>query len=242
MNTKWLFVFALAAMLLVALSACSPQPAVAQTVSQPPTPRTISVSGNGKVYLTPDVAYINIGVQSQNANVSEALSANSTKAQEIAKTLQELGVDAKDIQTTNFNIYPVAQFDKDNQPLPSIFNVDNSVNVTVRDLTILGKLLDAVVRSGANTINGITFDVVDRSKAISEARKLAVTDARKQADEIAAAAGETIDGLQNMSLSVNSGATPLYDAKSVGSGGGNVPISAGQLMISVDVSASYTLK
>ena len=61
------------------------------------------------------------------------------------------------------------------------YTVNNTVYVTVRDLQVLGKLLDVVVRSGANSINGITFDVVDKSRAISEARRLAVESARSQA-------------------------------------------------------------
>jgi hypothetical protein len=243
MNKKWIPLL-LTAGLLVVLSACAPQPAFQTQPTQPAqTPRTITVSGNGKVYLTPDVAYISIGVQSQNENVGDALTANNTKSQEVSKALQDLGVQAKDIQTTNFNIYPVPQTDAEGKPKPTLFTVDNSVNVTVRDLSQLGKLLDGVVRSGANTINGINFDVVDRSKAVSEARRLAVEDARKQADEIAVAAGVSIDSLQTMSLNINSGPGPLYDAKAVGAGASSqVPISAGQLMISVDVFASYTIK
>jgi uncharacterized protein len=244
MNKKWLPLL-FAAGLLVVLSACSPQPdASAQQAQQGQTqPRTITVSGNGKVYLTPDVAYISIGVQSQSENVGDALTANNTKSQEVSKTLQDLGVQAKDIQTTNFNIYPMTQTDPEGKPKPTIFTVDNSVNVTVRDLGLLGKLLDGVVRSGANSINGINFDVVDRSKALSEARKLAVEDARKQADEIAAAAGVTIDSIQTMNINVSSGPGPLYDVKAVGAGSGSqVPVSAGQLMISVDVNASYLIK
>jgi hypothetical protein len=244
MNKKWLPLL-LSAGLLAVLAACAPQPAVppAQTTSAA-QPRTITVSGNGKVYLTPDVAYISIGVQSQNENVGDALTANNTKSQEVSKTLQELGVEAKDIQTTNFNIYPVPQVDPEGKPKPTLFTVDNSVNVTVRDLTLLGKLLDGVVRSGANSINGISFDVVDRSKAVSEARKLAVEDARKQADEIAAAAGVSVESLQTMSVNINSGPGPLYDAKAVGGAvaSAQVPVSAGQMMISVDVYASYTIQ
>jgi uncharacterized protein len=244
MNKKW-FILLLAAFLLMALPACSPEPVVLAQSTPPATttPRTITVSGNGKVYLTPDIANISIGVQSQSENVGEALAANNTKSQEVAKTLEAIGVQAKDIQTTNFNIYPTPQTDAEGKPKPTIFTVNNSVNVTVRDLSQLGKLLDAVVQSGANTVNGITFDVVDHEKALSAARKLAVEDARKQADEIAAAAGEEIDSLQNMTLYTNSGPTPMYDAKAVGAGAASqVPIAAGQLMISVDVNANYSLK
>ena len=244
MNKKLIFIV-LAAILALSLSACSFSTGAAPAANaNPAQPRSINVSGNGKVYLTPDVAYVSIGVKTNAVTVGEALTANNTQAQAIAKTLQDLGVQAKDIQTANFNIYPYQEVTPDGKTLPTTFNVENTVSVTVRDLSILGKLLDAVVRSGANTINSITFDVIDHSKALSEARKLAVEDAAQQANEVAAAAGVKIDGLQIMNVNIGSGPI-LYDAKSVGAGvspSAQVPVSAGQLVISVDVSAVYTIK
>jgi uncharacterized protein YggE len=245
MIKKWyLILFVVVAIL--SLSACSSlsgaQPAA---VDKAPTEHTIYVSGNGKVYLTPDLAYVYIGVQSNAESVGDALTANNEKAQAISKTLQELGVQPKDIQTSSFNIYPIQQSDPEGKLLPVTYNVDNTVYVTVRDLSILGKLLDAVVRSGANTINSITFDVTDRSQALSEARKLAVEDARKQGDEVAAAAGVKITGVSNLSVNVSGGPIAMYDAKAVGGGNAaaaQAPISAGQLMISVDVSATYRIE
>jgi uncharacterized protein len=226
--------------LVLALAACQAAPAASANQAQP---RTISVNGTGKIYMAPDVAYVFIGVQSQDQNVGNALSKNNEKAQAIAAKLKELGVDAKDIQTSSFNIYPNQQFDNNGQPTVLLYTVDNSVNVTVRDLTILGKLLDDVVSSGANSINGINFDILDRSKAISEARKLAIQDARSQADEIAQAAGVQIDQVYNLSVFVTDGATPLYDAKGGASvAAGQVPVAAGQLAITVSVSAAYTIK
>lgn len=243
MNKKWVFLTLLVAALTV-LAACSPIAPQQGSATNPAQPRLINVSGSGKVYITPDIAYVTIGVQSQGEAVADALTANNTKAQAISKALQDLGIQAKDIQTSGFNIYPNQQTGPDGKLLPVTFNVDNTVTVTVRDLTVLGKLLDTVVRVGANTINGITFDVVDRTKAMSDARKLAVADARKQADEIAAASGVTVDALQSMSVSVNNGPNPYYDAKVAAGVGGSaqVPVSAGQLAITVDVSASYLIK
>ena len=244
MNKKLIFIV-LAAILALSLSACSfstgATPAASANLAQP---RTINVAGNGKVYLTPDLAYVVIGVQTNGEAVGDALTANNEKAAAIAKTLQDLGVQAKDIQTSSFNIYPNQQTTPEGKPMPVTFIVDNTVSVTVRDLSTLGKLLDAVVRSGANTINSVSFDVTDRSKALSEARKLAVEDAARQADEVAAAAGVKIDGLQTINVNLGSGPI-LYDAKSVGSGpvpSAQVPVSAGQLVMSVDVSAVYLIK
>jgi uncharacterized protein YggE len=242
MVKKWI-AFAFGILMIFTLAACQAAPAASSGGNGMNQPRTIMVNGTGKVFLTPDVAYINIGVQSQDENVGNALSKNNEKAQAIAAKLQELGVDAKDIQTTSFNIYPSQQYNPEGQPTTILYTVDNTVNVTVRDLTQLGKLLDEVVRTGANSINGINFDVLDRSKAITEARKLAVQDARAQADELAAAAGVEIDTVSTMSVYIDTGPAPLYDAKGgMATGVSQVPVSAGQLAISVNVSASYTLK
>lgn len=244
MINKKLVSVLLGAVMVLALAACQAAPPVQPAPNAAAAqPRMISVNGTGKVYLTPDVAYVFIGVQSQDENVANALSKNNEKAQAISSKLQELGVEAKDIQTSNFNIYPVQQYNPEGQPTTITYTVDNTVNVTVRDLTILGKLLDDVVQSGANSINGINFDILDRAKAVSEARKLAIADARSQADEIAQAAGVQIDSLQNMSVYLNDTPQPLYDNKGgAAMAAGQVPVAAGQLAIQVNVSASYTIK
>jgi uncharacterized protein len=206
--------------------------------------RTLSVSATGKVTLAPDVAYVFIGVQSQSENVSTALNQNNEKAQSISSALGELGIDPLDIQTSSFNIYPQQQYSPEGQLTGTIYVVDNTVNVTVRDLSVLGKLLDAVVRQGANNIHGINFDVLDKSKAITEARKLAIADARGQAEELASAAGVTLGELQSLNAYTNTGSVPYYDAKggSAAAMAAEVPVSAGQLMITVDVNMIYEIK
>jgi hypothetical protein len=242
MNKK-LIGLVFAVLMIFALAACQAAPVEAGGGGGAFQPRMISVNGTGKIYLTPDVAYIFIGVQSQDENVGAALSKNNEKAQAIATKLQELGVEAKDIQTSSFNIYPSQQYSPEGQPTVMLYTVDNMVNVTVRDLAGLGKILDEVVRVGANSINGINFDVIDRTKAVSDARKLAISDARSQADEIAQAAGVQIDQLYNMSVYLNDAPAPMDDNKG-GSAmvAGQVPVAAGQLVITVNVSASYTIK
>lgn len=206
--------------------------------------RTITVNGSGQVTLAPDVAYVYIGVNSQSENVGDSLTENNTKAEAIASALKELGIDAKDIQTSSFNIYPQQQYGPNGEVTKTVFNVDNTVYVTVRDLQSLGKLLDVVVRSGANSINGITFDVLDKTKATSAARKLAIDSARSQAEEIAQVAGVTLDGLQSISVSSSNSnpPSPIYDAKMAVGGAAQVPVSAGQMVIRVEVNTVYTIR
>lgn len=237
-NFRWIALVA-ALVMVFALSACSGGLVGADGRA---AQRTVAVSGSGRVTLTPDVAYVFIGVHSQAEAVADALSENNKKAQSIIETLTGLNIDAKDIQTSSFNIYPQQQFDNEGKPTKMIYMVDNTVNVTVHDLTILGKLLDSTVRSGANSINGISFDVLDKSKAISEARKLAIDDARKQAEDMATAAGVKLGELVSLNASTINSPSPMYDAKGGAMAVSQVPVSAGQLVITVDVSMVYIIK
>ena len=222
---------------------------VAQQTQATTTPRTINVGGTGKVYLTPDLAYVTIGVHTEGKDAGVAVTSNNTKSKSVADALKALGVDAKDIQTTNFSIYPQQQYDPQGKTTGEItYMVDNSVMVTVRDLSKIGTVLDAVVKAGANSISGIQYDVADRQKALSDARKLAVADAQNQANELATAAGVTLGPVQNISSNTTNSPIPMYDVKGVGGGGAmavaapNVPISAGQLVVIVDVGMVFAIQ
>ena len=108
---------------------------------QQPTPRTLSVSGYGEVFIAPDIAYINIGVQTRSETVKDALSINNAQAKAIADALMKLGVEAKDIQTSSFNVYPLQEYGPAGEVLRNLYVVDNIVYVTVRDLQKLGDVL-----------------------------------------------------------------------------------------------------
>ncbi len=240
MKNKFLLI-AFSLLMVLALAACSTG-GVAQSVDKTQTPRTIVVTGSGRVTLTPDIAYINIGVHSQADKVTDALSQNNKVAQSVAKALSELGVDAKDIQTSAFNVYPQQEFNPQGEVTRNYYAVDNSIYVTVRDLGKLGEMLDTVIRSGANNINGITFDVENKDAALSQARKAAVESARKQAEELAAAAGVQLGELQNLNIYTSSAPSPVYEGKGGAMSAAVTPVSAGQLMIAVDANLTYAIK
>lgn len=242
MRNKIVFGITILMLLGLVLSACTGTTANAQATTSPT--RTLSVSGQGKAYLAPDLAYINIGVHTEGPEVTEALGSNTSQANKVAETLKNLGIDSKDIQTTNFNIYPQQQFGPNNEVTSTKYLVDNSVYVTVRDLNKLGEILDAVVKAGANNINGIQFDSSQKDKAIADARKAAIANARQQADELAAAAGVKLGSIQNINVN-NSGPVPMYDVKvnaALAGAGGSAPVSAGQLVITVDANLTYEIE
>ena len=223
----------------LALSACG-------TASQP---RTLSVSGNGTVSLTPNIAYIYIGVHTDDPDLANAVSKNNTQAQTLVDALKNAGIDGKDIQTSNFSVYTNNNGGIDKmtgQVLPNgtYYSVDNTVYVTMRDLTKMGKILSTAVSSGANSINSINFDVADKTAAMVQARQKAMANAGSLANELAKTAGVKLGEIQNVTYADNS-SYPIYSG--MGGGGASapnasVPIQPGQTQISVTVSVTYALK
>jgi uncharacterized protein YggE len=242
MKTKFV-IFAALTVLALALSACGPT-----TINQEALPplRTLSVTGSGQANLVPDIAYIYVGVHTEKPSAAEAVSENNAQTQQMIQALRDFGIDAKDIRTTNFSIWPTDKYDPaTGQPTgQKVYSVDNTVYVTVRDLDKLGDLLDTVIAAGANTVNSIQFDVADKSKALEQARADAVKNAAAQAQQLASAAGVTLGEIQTISFYDNQ-VYPVMD----GRGGGSeaavqaaVPIQPGQLTFTVSVSVSYAIK
>jgi hypothetical protein len=232
-----------ALLLIAALFSAFDRPAQAQTTPPQETPRVLNVTGTGRAYLNPDVAYIAIGVHTEAKDAAEAVAANNTRSQKVAEALKAFKVDAKDIQTMNFSIFPQQQFDQVGQLTGVIYVVDNTVYVTLRDLSKVGDIIGAAVDAGANSINSITFDVLDKSQALNQARKDAVADAQAQADALSAAAGVELGLIQSINSYGGGYPAPLYDAKAYGVGGaGATPVSPGQLVLSVDVNIVYEIK
>lgn len=226
-------------MVLGLLASCAP--AASTPVESKPS-RSMSVSGTGTVSLVPDIASINIGVHTEADLVNDALSENTAQANAIASILQALGVEEKDIQTSNFNVYPADRYDPMTGQVQSrYFVVDNTVTVIVRDLSSLGEVLSAVVDAGANNIYGISFDIEDRDAAVAQARLLAIQNAKEKAQEIADAAGVELGDL--LSINVYGGVTPVtyYDAKGGAYAESAVPVSAGTLTISMECNLTYEL-
>ena len=228
----------------VALSACAPS-GIAANPAAPQ--RTLNVNGAGQVSLTPDIAYIYVGVHTENASASDAMTENNSRTQVMIDALKKAGIDEKDIRTTNFSIWQQDKYDPlTGQPSGvKVYSVDNTVYVTVRKLDSLGSLLDTLVKAGANNINSIQFDVADKTAAIKQARDAAVQDAKTQAQELAAVAGVTLGEITSVSF-YEATPSPVMDGFGKGGGGGAeaaaVPIQPGQMTLTVTVSMTYEIK
>jgi uncharacterized protein YggE len=209
---------------------------------------TISISGIGEVSGAPDTAFINSGVTTQGATAKEALDANSKAMADLLETLKTAGIEGRDIQTSGFSVNPNYVYsdarDANGYQLPPKINgyqVFNTVNVRIRDLDILGSVLDKSVSVGANTVNGITFTIADPSKLYDEARKLAFADARKKAELYAGIAGEELGGIRNITENQGFSQPQPYMMKAASADAAAVPIATGELSYQINVQVTWDL-
>ncbi len=187
--TPWLGLTTTLAAILLVLGAgllLIPKSYAQEPTSGAGLPRTITVVGEGKVKVEPDIARTNIGVDVVRPTVKEASAANKEIIDRVLTALKEAGIAEEDIQTSGFSVY--AERYGPNGPLPEDevnYRVTNNVNVVVRDLTKVGDVLDAAMEAGANNIYGVEFALDDPNSVESEARKKAIADAKAKAAELA---------------------------------------------------------
>ncbi|MBN1230466.1 MAG: SIMPL domain-containing protein [Anaerolineales bacterium] len=234
--------------LILGLSACSPLDVQknlgVQQSSSEAVSRTITVNGSGTVTLLPDIATISIGVYTENADASVAMSENSEKVALVIDALEMGGVAETDISTSNISIYPQQGFDENGNPTSTVYYVQNSLTVKVRDLDAIGNLLDSAITAGANNIYGISFDLENPEPAQTQAIQKAVDNAKARADTLAQAGGATLGEVISISTYIygNSSVAPYYDTAVAGKGGGEVPVSSGSLEITVEVNLTYAIQ
>jgi len=222
------------------MSACGAPSAI--TVSAPAQIPQISASGSGLVHVVPDIAYVYIGVRSEGKSVADALKKNNQAANDIKDALMAQKVAEKDIQTSSFNVYP-QQYNAAGQAVPTFYVVENTVYVTIRNLDDTGTILDLVANTGANSINGVYFDLFDKASAQAQARQMAVDEAKKQAAQIASLTGVKLGKLISINV-YSSGAPVAVEGKGGGGAamaGSSVPISTGQMSITADANLVYEI-
>lgn len=241
---------------MMALSACA-APALASTGTAPVAnvpaqatttpadqPHTISVTGFGTAYGAPDTGSAQIGVQTRDTDPTKAVSDNTVRMTAIISALKAQGIDPKDIQTTNFSV----STQQNNDPQtglprgPITFIVDNTVVITVRDLTKVGQVLSASIDAGANNIEGVSFSVADQTALEAQARDMAMADAKARAEQLAKDAGVTLDA--PMSISENSSGPIAFTRNFAAAGAvpsAAVPIQTGQEQVQLQVNVVYLM-
>jgi len=233
-----------AALIVAALCAAAPA-AYAQDSGIAGRRATLSVTGEGVSTAAPDMANFSSAVVTEGKTAREALDANTKAVSDMIGAIKSTGIEDRDIATSGFTIQPqytAPKKDSNEAPRISGYEVRNMVSVRVRDLALLGGLLDQVVTSGANQIGGIVFDIADPTSLEDTARAEAVKDARRRADTMAAAAGLRIVRVRSMNqdgivrpMSRGMAAPAMLKAEAV-------PVEAGEAEIRANVSIVYEVE
>jgi len=235
-------VLLLAAIPLLAISfgllAESPANAAEDTEAK----RTINVSGQARVSATPDIAYITLGVITENEDAKVAQKTNAAGMEKVIAAIKSAGVKQEDIKTVNYSIYPKYDYDKETG-ISSIvgYTVNNSVSVTVRDIKKTGNIIDVAADSGVNVSSSISFALSNYEEYYNTALKNAVLAAQKKANTIADALGVKLKA--PISVYESGGYSPLsnyatYNMKSEAEMAAT-PVEAGSIEITATINAVY---
>jgi uncharacterized protein len=202
---------------------------------------TIIVSGTGRVAVQPDVADLRLGVTVTKPTVEGARADAAATMSAILGAMDTEGVAKAEVRTAMLSVQPRYDYRDGRAPVLTGYEIANVVDVTVRDLAVLGGIVDATLAAGATSMDALTFRLADPATAEREARLLAMAEARARADVLAEAAGLTIGGVSDI-VEGQPVRPPLPIAKverMALAGDASTPTEAGTLEVAVTVTVSY---
>ncbi len=242
-NTKWLpslGIFLLLAGGLTPVRAAGPR---FTRIDESVDVGGLTAHGHADLKVKPDIARITISVTTQADQQAAAAQDNARRTTAVLAALKTAGVADKDIQTDNYNVQP--QYDyKPSPPVLTGYQVINSVQVTLRNLSRAGMVMDKATGAGATEVSGLSFDLADRTAAERQALAQAVTEARSKADAMAQAAGVGIGRLLSLSEGSPVVIQPLFQPRMMAAAAApqpSTPVEANEITVTADVTAVYAI-
>jgi hypothetical protein len=202
--------------------------------------RSVTVTGTATIKASPDEAVISLGVQTQANTAQGALSENATKMTAVLAALADQGIAKDDIATSYVSLYPT--YGQNGQEVTG-YQAQNQIDVTVRDLSKVGRVIDAAVGAGANLTNGITFQLSDQNQGVNQALADAVKSARDKAETLAAAGNASLGDV----ITIQEGTPPVYPpitydrAFAAGAASTPTPIEPPTIQTQVTVTVTWAL-
>jgi uncharacterized protein YggE len=247
MKKKFMLFAVIAAILLVSVLLAGCQASGSTTLTANTNQQTgISVSGQGIIYVTPDIVNVQLGIQTQAKTVADAQSQAAAAMNNVLAALTANNVARADIQTQNYNIQQTTSWDSNKQQsVITGYEVNNYVNVKVRDITKAGTIIDAVTAAGGDLtrVNSVQFAINDPTSENNQARAAAMADAKATASQLANSAGVKLGNPISISESEVSPITKFYSSDmAVAGASSSTPISAGELQITVSVQVTYAIQ
>lgn len=206
---------------------------------------TFSVSGEGKATVSPDIAVVNAGVQTQGATAKQAQDQLNKSINAVSEAVKKAGIDAKDIQTSNYSVYPNYDYNGGQQKIIG-YHANSTLTIKVREIDRANSVLDAATANGANQVGGISFDVDDKTKAENEARTKAVAEAKKKASDAAQIAGFRLGRIINYHEGFGGGPVPMAygtrDTEMAKAQSNPTQVEPGSQDITITVTLSYDIE
>lgn len=203
---------------------------------------TLNLSAEGEMKLPPDMATLTLGVTTTAPSAAEALAANAAQMTKVMVALKAAGLSGPDVQTSQLSLSPQYVYEQNQPPKLTGYQASNQVNVTVRDLSMLGRLIDAVTGVGATNVGEISFGLANPVSAQNEARVRAVKALEDKARLYADAAGYHVGRLVNLTEGGGYQPGPPRPMMALAARAApETPVATGELDIKIEVSGTFEL-
>lgn len=203
-------------------------------------PSTISVTGQAKISITPNVAFFSVGITTMGTSVDLARTENERIMHRVIDALVAQGIDRKKIATSQFSLQPLYNNEGRDTGPQSItgYRLQNNVTVVVEELPILGTLIDSAFLAGANQFYGLRFGLKDDTNIKDELLRKAVQDGRRKAQILADSLGVTLG--QPLSVAEAGSSMPMQaDSMQMMKTGAGMQIEAGMQTVTLDVNLVF---
>jgi hypothetical protein len=203
----------------------------------------LSVSSHAEASRVPDTANISAGVVTEDANSNNAMRKNAEQMSKLMAAIKKTGIAEKDVQTSGISLHPQYRYRENSQPQITGYQASNTVNIKVRDIAGLGKVLDALAAEGANQIHGPSFEIGEPEPVFNEARRKALDQAQARAKVYADALGMKVRRI--VSISENgSGGIPrpmVHMEMAAARDSKSTPVAPGETTLSVNLELVFEL-
>jgi len=212
-----------------------------------PSGTLISIAAQGEASQAPDIATLSAGVVTEAIDSKAAMSANAEQMEKLIEAIDKAGIDKKDVQTSGISLSPRYDYtpDRPQKRVLTGYQARNTVNITVRKLDDLSKVIDSLTTAGANQIHGPSFSIGEPEPLLAEAREKALAQARARAESYAKALDTKV--LRIVSISEGShGGMPRgmvhMEAAMVAKDAASTPVALGESTVSVNLELVFELK
>jgi uncharacterized protein YggE len=242
------------AALAAALLITGPAGAIAARALPPPSPpahppqahpstRTLEVTGNGEAHVAPNLAFLNLAIETHAATAQEAAGSNAALAQKVVAALTKKLAGKGKVWTGGYSLYPeYSEAKPGEKPTVTGYRADNSITVRTGEISTLGALIDTAIDAGANRINYLRFTLSDESKARSQAIALAAKDAQSQAESLAKALGVKLGPIIKATTTAQVRPMAMMRMGAMIMARGATPVQPSEVNVPATVSVTYRIE